>query len=351
MKRATKGSGGFTKVSTGWRYRVWVDLPDGSRQRKSFTGKTQAACRKAHEEYQKSLLSPVVVPKYSTLAEWGDAWLESRRGTVVYGTWRGYELYWKSHIRPAMGNLPVDQIIPLQIEQFLQTKQGYSLACQKAIRGVLTQIFRAGIKNGVCTKNPMESVAPLQSADPDVRIFTLAEIERIIQCAQGNPIGQTVLAMLYTGCRFEEVAALMWSDIDDGVLHIRRAVVRSEGGGWEVRERTKSGHDRVVGITPNMRDLLDSLPRRSMYLFPRDDGNFMDYDRFLHRYRKFLASAGVQYLSPHKCRHSYATYLLRGCGDFRVVQMALGHSDPRVTMRYTHPDDDDLIRAANTLSY
>lgn len=351
MKRATKGSGGFTKVSTGWRYRVWIDLPDGSRQRKSFTGKTQAACRKALEEYQNSLSAVHAVPKYRTLGDWGDVWLASKKGRVVYGTYHNYELYWEQHIKPALGHLELDKIIPVQVNQFLAEKRHLSLSTQDAIRGELSQIFRAGIKNGVCTKNPMVGVDSIPNKDPDIRVFSIDEINRIVGHVSENPNGLPILAMLYTGCRFEEIAALMWGDIGENVICIRRAVVKSETGGWEIRERTKSGHDRIVGINPNMQQLLDNLPHKSMYVFPRTDGRHMTYDYFYPKYKRYLEESCVPYLSIHKCRHSYATYLLRGCSDFRIVQEALGHSDPRVTMRYTHPDASDQIRAAKKLAY
>ncbi|MCD8356289.1 MAG: site-specific integrase [Clostridia bacterium] len=349
--RASNGSGTFEKTTTGWRLRKTIKLPDGTRMRKSFTGKTQTACRRQYDAYMKHLTEPDVAAKAVTLAEWGDIWLESRKETVVYGTWHNYELYWTKHIRPALGNNSIDKILPIQIEQFLQTKRNLSDASRRAIVGVLKQIFKSAIKNSKCTRNPMDFVEPIKKIQPQIKIFSVEDVQRIMTAAADDDFGVAVACLLYTGCRVEELCALMWADIDDDLLHIKRVVARLSAGEWGIREKTKSGKPRTIGITPKMADIFRSLPHKSLYVFPMQDGNYMNYDNFYWRYKKFLEQADVEYLSPHKCRHTYATFLLRGGVDLRTVQEALGHYDPSVTMIYTHVDNNDQRKAATLLPY
>lgn len=356
QRRAAHGSGSWQRTETGWRYRIGIEMPDGTKKVKSFSGKTQNACRHAVDEFRKTLQISADAQSLRTLAEWGEIWLESKQGTVCYGTYHNYDMYFNQHIVPALGNLPVAKIAPIQIELFLSGKTDMSPSARKAIRGVLVQIFKMLVKNNIIIKSPMDSIDAPASEDPDIRTFELDDVRRIIKHAAENSDGLPVLGMLYTGCRFEEIAALMWNDIGKETITIRRAVVRKktddgQPGCWEIRERTKSGHARIVGINPNMQELLASLPRTSIYVFPRDDGRFMNYDWYYGRYKAFLQECGVPYLSMHKCRHTYATYLLKGSHDFRIVQQALGHSDPRVTMRYTHPDEQDQVAAAAKLTY
>lgn len=59
----------------------------------------------------------------------------------------------------------------------------------------------------------------------------------------------------------------------------------------------------------------------------------------------------VAYLSPHKCRHTYATYLLKGGANLREVQQLLGHSTVGVTEIYTHIDTDDIKSSVAKLPY
>ena len=65
----------------------------------------------------------------------------------------------------------------------------------------------------------------------------------------------------------------------------------------------------------------------------------------------YLQECGVKYLSPHACRHTYATQLVNQNVNLRVIQTALGHSSTTVTERYTHPDITAQIEAANKLPY
>lgn len=349
--RASNGSGTFEKTSTGWRLRKTIKLPDGTRMRKSFSGKTQNACRKEYNRYMKQLENPSSVQSAVTLAEWGDIWLESKEGSIVYGTFANYELYWEKHIRPALGDNPINNILPIQIEQFINTKRTLSQSTQKAIIGVLKQIFKSAVKNNKCIRNPMDFVKPVKKEQMHISIFSADDVQQIMAAAKTDAFGVAVACLLYTGCRVEELCGLMWTDIDNDLLHIRRVVVKLSAGVWGIRDKTKSKKPRVIGITPKMAEIFNHIPHTSIYVFPMADGGFMNYNNFYWRYKNFLKSAGVEYLSPHKCRHTYATYLLRGGADLRTVQEALGHYDPSVTMIYTHVDNSDQKRAAKLLPY
>ena len=64
-----------------------------------------------------------------------------------------------------------------------------------------------------------------------------------------------------------------------------------------------------------------------------------------------LVTFRVRRLSPHKLRHTYATYLIKGGAELRAVQTLLGHSSVKVTEIYTHINTDDQRRAAEMLAY
>lgn len=349
-KRAANNSGSIQRTASGWRLRKSIRLDDGTVVRKSFSAKTQAGCKKAYEDYLKSLEEPAPVAA-QTLAEWGDVWLDLKRTSVSYGTYYNYKLYWEQHIRPALGTNKLDKLLPIQVEQFMQTQKDLSASAQRAVLLTLKQIYKSAVQNGKVTTNPMDKVPAIKNERPKIDVFTTDEIQTIMAAAEIEPFGVAVACLLYTGMRMGELNGLMWQDIDGDLINIRRTIALIEPNHWGIKDCPKSGKARCVGLSPKLAALLTRLPRTSMFVFPMPDGTAMNSNNFTWRYSRFLKGIGVAYKSPHKCRHTYATYLLRGGADLRTVQAALGHYDPSVTQIYTHVDNTDQIKAAQLIPY
>ena len=72
---------------------------------------------------------------------------------------------------------------------------------------------------------------------------------------------------------------------------------------------------------------------------------------FRRQYETFFSALPVRKLSPHKLRHTYATYLVRGGAELRAVQSILGHQSVAVTQIYTHVNVEDQRRAVGKLAY
>lgn len=135
-----------------------------------------------------------------------------------------------------------------------------------------------------------------------------------------------LLLFLYaSGARISEALDLMRSDIEDGWLKIRSA---------------KGQKERVVPIARVAINAIDE------YLSLRDKKSefvWLNYkgDK-LSRVSAFKVSQKYLLTSPHVLRHSYATALIRGGADLRVVQELLGHSSLLTTQVYTHIQKHDL---------
>jgi integrase/recombinase XerD len=171
------------------------------------------------------------------------------------------------------------------------------------------------------------------------------EVARLIAAA-ANLRHRTILMTLYsTGMRRAELCHLRTEDIDKErmVIHIRQG---------------KGGKDREVPLSPKLLDQLRtyyrSLKHKCGWLFPSIQTRHCDEpmtDKTIwHACRQAARRAGItKNVHPHTLRHSFATHLLDSGAELPVIQILLGHSDPRDTMIYLHLSTRKLRVAPNPL--
>ena len=119
----------------------------------------------------------------------------------------------------------------------------------------------------------------------------------------------------------------------------------------ELRVRGKGFKQRVVLMGTAARDALSLyLAQARPQLAERDSGNALFLNRYGHRLstrsvqskvRRYATNVGLRSdVHTHTLRHSFATHLLEGGADLRVVQELLGHASPATTQIYTHITQD-----------
>ena len=120
-----------------------------------------------------------------------------------------------------------------------------------------------------------------------------------------------------------------------------------------IRVLGKGSKERLVPITDSAitelqawfkdRSLLKIKPGEEDYVFLNRRGHHLTRTMILIMVKKQALMAGImKTISPHTLRHSFATALLRGGADLRVIQELLGHADIGTTEIYTHLDDESL---------
>lgn len=161
--------------------------------------------------------------------------------------------------------------------------------------------------------------------------------------------------LIDTGLRADEVRLLRYAQLDESLEWVRNV-------------RTKGRRYRNVYITSDMRPQLQDYlaarqqklesyykklsakANRNLPLFisvynatPDDPESFLMGAKSIWRAINELSSD--THLHPHLLRHSYAMDLLKSSSDIRLVAQALGHSDVRITMRYTERRDEEIAAA------
>lgn len=355
-ERQKNGTGSFRHRERNGKefveYRVSLGIRmNGDLNRKSFYGSTERDCIKQYKEWMKSG-KYLAIERVKTVGEWADKWLELyKKDKVSYGTYRNYKLYVDKHIKPKLGKLKFEQVRPVHIEAFIQEEQALSESARHHILVALNGVFQTAVENRFCVENPvrMPKSKPLEQTIK-VQVFPKDEIKKILESTAASAAYPQLLML--TGLRRGELLALTWSDIDfeNEIITVSKSVARTEKEGYQIKS-TKSGKTRYVGIGSQLEKILRGMPRKGLYVLTTQKGGRLSPNQFDKEYRRFFDQTGLGYLSPHKCRHTYATYLQKGGADLRAIQELLGHSKVTVTEIYTHVDTEDIKNNVSKLAY
>jgi integrase/recombinase XerD len=115
----------------------------------------------------------------------------------------------------------------------------------------------------------------------------------------------------------------------------------------------KGGQQRMVPVsgraTKALAVWLAVRPGGGRYVFPSPRGGHLSRVRLFQLLRELALRAGLdpKKVSPHVLRHAFATHLLEGGADLRVLQTLLGHADIATTQIYTHVDAARLVALVN----
>ena len=176
-------------------------------------------------------------------------------------------------------------------------------------------------------------------ADEVEAMFAVAED----RAASGEPLALRNLAlleMLYgSGLRATELVSLPRRAVRPGQPFL---MLRGKGD----KERLAPVSERAAQA---VRNWLPNVPDNSAWLFPSGKSHLSRVRLFqLVRQMAGLAGISPDRVSPHVLRHAFATHLLAGGADLRVLQSLLGHADIATTQIYTHVDAARLVELVNS---
>lgn len=178
-------------------------------------------------------------------------------------------------------------------------------------------------------------------------VLTLSQVESLIgQPDTGTPLGLRDRAMLElaygAGLRVSELCGL---SLDALLTDQQLVVVRGKGGKQRVVPYGRAAARALSRYVDAGRSRL-SEGRVSPHLFLNSRGGCLSRVGFFKRLKTYAVAAGIaRRVSPHVLRHTFATHLLEGGADLRLVQELLGHADISTTQVYTHVDTRHILEA------
>ena len=192
---------------------------------------------------------------------------------------------------------------------------------------------------GLLENDPFFGVTPPKAARRLPTILTEGDIVKLLEAAKGDTPASTrdraLLELLYAaGLRVSEVAGLDVADVD-----ISDRTVRVVGKGSKERVGVFGGPaaDALRAYVRDARPKLEAAGAQETALFLNRFGGRLTVRSVQSTVRAYAAKAGLpKAVHTHLLRHSFATHLLDGGADLRVVQELLGHESPNTTQIYTH---------------
>ncbi|MDO5117111.1 MAG: site-specific tyrosine recombinase XerD [Eggerthellaceae bacterium] len=220
-----------------------------------------------------------------------------------------------------------------------QHQHRYAAASIKRRLSVLKGFFRFLVREGVIDRNPADTI-PLPKtpqALPDV--LTIAQVNAILDAPfEKNPAGwrdHALLEVLYgCGLRVSEASGL---DLYNAVLPEEYLLITGKGNKERIAPISgtalKALNDYLEYGRP---ELARKQKKPCAAVFLNSRGGRLTRQSIHSIVARAGLIIGVDGLHPHTLRHSFATHLLEGGADLRVIQELLGHSDISTTQIYTH---------------
>lgn len=170
------------------------------------------------------------------------------------------------------------------------------------------------------------------------------EFSQLLSCATGLWYDM-ILTAGRTGMRIGELIALKTEDVDfdKRLLTVQRNNVRGFEG------TPKNNRTRIIPLVNSVYRVLQERSRNEGYIFVDREGVVLKYNYCLNNLVRLCQKAGLRRIGWHDLRHTFASHLEANGATILTIRDLLGHSDIKMTMRYTHVNLSSLNKAMQTL--
>lgn len=356
---------------------------------KQFVGKSQ---KEAEEKYQKYVqrASQGLNDKKQYFGIVLENWINNffiQDPHKSFNTKERYISMWKRHLKDhELSHQPLESVSAATIQQFYNNLDCPPSAIRK-IHNLLRLFYRYLELEGMAHDCTSALIVPKerkkQEQQEDVIIWTDSEMSMILKGfdeADDRFRLRFLIVLAYnTGCRFGELRALMYDDIDteNKTITIKRQIVETKelGTNNAASKRTpeiaplKSGTSyRTIPINDTVIKELkrheiwhkkDQLKNRyrTKYIFTTASGGFLDPHNIRRSLERYYEKIGIEplyfndkgravYKSIHTYRHTFATKLVKNGIPIHVASSLLGHADINTTAKYYVGVDIDQKREA-----
>lgn len=239
------------------------------------------------------------------------------------------------------------------------TERGMAASSLARKRSALSQWFKFLVSEKIRKDNPVLLTAKPKRKRDLPSVLSKDEAKRLVKLAHedGSAEGVRLCALMEliyaSGMRVSELVTLTMSNLqynpkDKSIVPY--FMVRGKGS----KDRIVPLHAAAIAALQRYLELRGSFMNEketSKWLFPdRVKLGRLSRQKFAKQLKVLCADAGIdpERCSPHTLRHSFATHLLEGGADLRVIQELLGHADIGTTQIYTHVANSRLTKTVTS---
>lgn len=256
-----------------------------------------------------------------------------------------YEQLHRIYVSPRFGHLHLSQITRREVQAFhneLLKENGLSPASADHVAKYMRRALGLASTWGFLEKNPLKNFE-LFMVDNQVENYLddeqMQRLLAVLRSDKNRPVCLILMMLISTGARLNEILTASWKNVNGNTLKVDAV-------------RSKSKRSRSIPLNDSAMWVLEQLDSKgkSEYLFPSPvfakEGKDLPFTNITRARVRLFKLAGVS-IRAHDLRHGFASMLVSNGRSLYEVQQILGHSDPKVTMRYAHLSSKTLQEAAN----
>lgn len=348
-----------------WEIKLWVrDERTDKLHRRSVYARTKTEVRAKAQEIQARIRDGhSAVDSHMSVSAWIDHWLGSTlpASGMRESTRAGYRYVLLSTIiqDSPLASTPLSRVRPSTIDAWttgLREGGAHKESTLLSYFNKLKRCLDGAVRDGLIRTNPCLDAERPCANEPDVGIFTSAQLARFEQATKQSP-HQAIWALLrVTGMREGEALALEWADFSDdlGTIRITKSVARVGSGRTAIGPPKTKAAIRSVSLPAHLVATLRAhrleqkkLKLRNAAVWKKGDwvfttavGTRVDARNLLRDFRRVVAAADAGIpanVTPHSLRHNVVTALIEAGVPLHSVSAYMGHANVQTTLRvYAH---------------
>lgn len=359
-RKGTKARFGNVRRLPSGRYQARYTGPDGLTHKAPQTfdtkGDAETWLSTVRADIVRESWNPGRRPERAlTFGEYAEAWLTGRN--LEARTRAHYRSLLDRQILPAFQTVSLRHIEPDTVRKWYATTALDRPTLRSHSYGLLRTILGQAERDDLIDRNPCHiRGAGNTKRARKIKPATLVELETLV-AAMPERYRLMVLLAAWCALRFGELAELRRGDVNtrDGILHVRRGVVRVPGEKIVKKPKTEAGV-RDVAIPPHLLPMVrehllqHAEPGKDGLLFPAKSGGQLAPSTLYRVFYPARKAAGRPDLAFHDLRHTGAVLAAQTGATLAELMGRLGHSTPGAALRYQHAAQGRDLAIAKALS-